>query len=582
MYCVDHPISHQVILTYLKINVIHVYMYIYVHAIGSPLPDRQKVTAALEEKLPVNHARVLVFGPEGTGKTCLVETLVGAEFRHTSPTDGADQMEISIQQTDDWELMSTDQKIKELEAQLKAEIFRSVSHSSSETVNTLSEVVPSSSRHVQPVALPTPTATRPVPLEVDKIMKLLEERKLYNHTRNYITIWDFAGQQVFHQTHGLFVSEEVVCVIVFNAAKPLDSIPVNRYPSDTLNTPKQSVIKEICYWMQLISVRVSKQSSCDGDSSFLLPTYILVGTHIDELHNDIQVASEIAYKIFAPIFKEELSKMPFVNHIAGSKTGQLFEKSSLFFVSNLKRDMKVITTLKRTIIEAASIMKQTRPIKYVNLERKLLFLSHFDRTSVIKKKEIESIAKDCGVPSNQELSEVLRHFHQRGLLLHYNQIPSLSDLVILSPQWLAKLLTYVITTLNCRPVGQPLYKFSEKLRREGLLEQKLLQWSVEQFVKKENTIDITYEQVVDLLLKFKLISDVTVSSIAGRQERTAKNRLFLVPHLLPIKEPLQPTSDTFFKILYHFSNEFIPDNFINELVVMCAKWSHQHSYKLKR
>jgi len=554
-------------------------MFIDKHVIEPPLPDREKVTAALEEKLPVNHARVLVFGPEGSGKTCLVETLVGKEFHDTSPTDGADQMEISIQQTDDWELLSTDQKIKELEAQLKAEIFQSVSHASSKTVSTPSEVVPSFAKLTQPVALPIPTATCP---EVDKIMKLLEERKLYDHTRNYITIWDFAGQQVFHQTHGLFVSAEVVCIIVFNAAKPLDSIPANRYPSDTLNTPKQSIIKEICYWMQLISVRVSKHSTCNGDSSRLLPTYILVGTHIDELHNDIQKASEIAYERFAPIFKEELSKMPFVNHIAGSKTDQLFEKScSLFFISNLKRDMKTVTTLKKTIINAASIMKQTRPIKYVNLERKLLFLSHFKRASVIKKKEIKSIAKDCGIPSNQELSEVLRHFHQRGLLLHYDQIPSLSDLVILSPQWLAKLLTYVITTLNCRPAGQPLYNFSEKLRRKGLLEQKLLEWSVKQFVTKENT-NITYEQVVDLLLKFKLISDVTESSIAGKQDRTAKNRLFLVPHLLPFKEPLHPTSDIYFKILYHFSNEFIPDNLVNELIVMCAKWSHQHLHKLKR
>lgn len=543
----------------------------------SPLPNREKVSAALEEKLPVNHARVLVFGPEGSGKTCLVETLVGAEFRHTSPTDGADQMEISVQQTDDWELLSTDQKIKELEAQLKAEIFQSVNSVSSEDTSTTSELVP-------PPALPTPTTTtHPVPIEVDKIMELLEERKLYDHTRNYITIWDFAGQQVFHQTHGLFVSEEVVCVIVFNAAKSLNSIPANRYPLDTLNTPKRSVIEEICYWMQLISVRVSKHSTCDGDSSLLLPTYILVGTHIDELDDDIETASKIAYQKFAPIFRDELSKMPFIGHVAGSKTDQLFDKScSLFFVSNLKRDLKVIMSLKSAIIKAASIMKQTRPIKYVNLERKLLFLSHFEKTSVIEKKKIESIANDCGILSKQELSEVLGHFHQRGLLLHYSQVASLSDFVILSPHWLAKLLTYVITTLNCRPVGQPLYKFSEKLRREGLLEQKLLQWSIDQFVKKENTVKITYEQVVDLLLKFKLISDVSDSAIAGKQKRTSQNRLFLVPHLLPVSEPLSPTSDTFFKILYHFSNEFIPDNLVNELIITCAKWSHQHSHKLKR
>jgi len=42
--------------------------------------------------------------------------------------------------------------------------------------------------------------------------------------------------------------------------------------------------------------------------------------------------------------------------------------------------------------------------------------------------------------------------------------------------------TYVLTTLNCYPRRFPLNIFAKKLREEGLLEEQLMQWSIQQFL----------------------------------------------------------------------------------------------------
>ena len=61
--------------------------------------------------------------------------------------------------------------------------------------------------------------------------------------KKYINIWDFASQTVFQHTHSVFVSEEVVCLIVFDASLELDQVPECRYPDD--HTPRRTVLQTI-------------------------------------------------------------------------------------------------------------------------------------------------------------------------------------------------------------------------------------------------------------------------------------------------------------------------------------------------
>ena len=65
-------------------------------------------------------------------------------------------------------------------------------------------------------------------------------KESYDPKKKYVNIWDFAGQQVFQHTHGIFVSEEIVCLIVFDAGLALDELPERRYPND--RTPRRTVL----------------------------------------------------------------------------------------------------------------------------------------------------------------------------------------------------------------------------------------------------------------------------------------------------------------------------------------------------
>ena len=589
--------------------------------------------------LPIVDPRVVLLGCEGSGKTSLIDTLVGNSFRNTSPTEGADQMEISVTTAADWKIMNENEKLADLKKQalLESEFFsilkelcnsleippaaqspstvsssalptKQTSLSAPVTTPTIPTLSTSTDEPAEsalrrdavaepPVFLPRiPLNPRSSPSKLHKkivyitkeeFQQLKAMKEKYNPRRRYVHLWDLAGQQIFHHTHGLFVSENVVCLIVFNAGKSLFTVPDQRYPDDI--TPAKSAIKVICYYMEMISARVSKRSTEGDDLSEFLPTFILIGTHIDELHPDINVATKLAFQHFVPALIKELALKPFAKHIAGSINNQLFTEgsSSIFFISNKDemRDPLMIGKIKRVIFKAASITKQSRPIRLIEMERKFMLLVHQDKMSVIDKCLAKEVAESCGLScTDHELVKVLNYFHQKGILLHFNKVPALANMIILSPQWLAKLLTYVLTTLKCQPFGPPLAVFVQRLQTTGLLEEELLEWSVQQFIMDETTrgnkmVKLIGSDVADLLINFKLMANVSNTSLAGQAPRVPGKNLFLVPHLLP-KEELVHSKAFGYHFFYYFPAKFIPEHLVDQLIVKCAEWNRNKQYDI--
>ena len=541
----------------------------------------------------------MVLGCEGSGKTSLVHTLVGNSFQSAQPTEAADQMEISVTTAADWKIINGKEKIADLKKQalLKSQTNSNVDSSKSQQNSLMMPVCSASTdfpssltvkRNVKATKSSLPqisTLKKYITKEEFQQLKTMQEK--YNPKKRYVHLWDFSGQQIFHHTHGLFVSEGVVCLIVFNAGKSLFTVPDQRYPDDI--TPAKSAIKVICYYMEMISARVSKRSTEGDDISEFLPTFILIGTHIDELHPDIKVATKLAFQHFVPALIKELASKPFARHIAGSKINRLFTEgsSSIFFISN-KDEMRnplVIGKIKRVIFKAASIAKQSRSIRLVEMERKLMLLAQKDKMSVIDKVLAKEVAESCGLScTDQELVSTLSYFHQKGILLHFENVPALSNMIILSPQWLAKLLTYVLTSLKSQPVGPPLALYVRKLQTTGLLEEELLEWSVQQFIMDEATrgnkmVKLIGSDVADLLINFKLMANVSNTSLAGQIPRISGNKLFLVPHLLP-KEDLVYSKAFGYHFFYYFPAKFIPVNLVDHLIVKCAEWNRSKKYDI--
>jgi len=173
--------------------------------------------------LPSSDARLVLLGYEGSGKTCLADTLVGKSFQEdTAPTEGADRFEIGVTTAANWELMDDSDKILNLEKQtfLETEFF--LSSKNDQVVAKTTPLVPSPIKNTQPVAkekvkhdgvlsmisaffkwgsspqsekkLQSPKKFTPISTEEFQQLKALQEQ--YDPEKKYIHLWDFAGQQV--------------------------------------------------------------------------------------------------------------------------------------------------------------------------------------------------------------------------------------------------------------------------------------------------------------------------------------------------------------------------------------------------
>ena len=74
--------------------------------------------AYLESTMSSLDTRVAMISSEGSGKTCLSDTLTGQEFQNRPPTEGVNQMEVVVKSTMDWKTLTQEELIDGLQQQL--------------------------------------------------------------------------------------------------------------------------------------------------------------------------------------------------------------------------------------------------------------------------------------------------------------------------------------------------------------------------------------------------------------------------------------------------------------------------------
>ena len=169
----------------------------------------------MDGMLPPSDARLVLLGYEGSGKSCLADTLVGKCFQDTTPTEGADQLEISITTAANWELMDKSEKIEDIEKQalLEIEFFLSSNVKSNVALSNTASFMSLPMNNNQPdeepkvknddqlvVALEqskSPPANKKfVPISTEEFQQLTALHEQYDPEKKYVHLWDFAGQQV--------------------------------------------------------------------------------------------------------------------------------------------------------------------------------------------------------------------------------------------------------------------------------------------------------------------------------------------------------------------------------------------------
>ena len=139
-----------------------------------------------------------------------------------------------------------------------------------------------------------------------------------------------------------------------------------------------------------------------------------------------------------------------------------------YFVSNKCRDEE-IEHLKNALIKAAFSLRQKQPIFFLKMERALL--QH--KEPIISKSMMLDVITKVTFPVAENSSEfegIVRYFHNKHTTLYFSEIKPLKDLVILSPNWLAKLFSYVIAAFSYKK-GNVVDDIWERLTKYGILEE---------------------------------------------------------------------------------------------------------------
>ena len=525
--------------------------------------------------------QILLVGAENTGKTCLVSSFFSEEFVEGQvSTNGAD-IEVCKIYCKEWMRISHSDKENHLQYQFVNHCKCNAIKKMSPTINRkeslllMKKDIPSSETRVE---LPDIGLHRLQHVLHDDAPKTAD----YDPDSLNVTLWDFAGQVIFHNTHSVFISEEGVPIITFDASVKLTS-EINLRDNSSPLQEKSTGISSIHYWLQVVDSMCSVEGS-EGDLSPLLPTALLAGTHIDKLHPNIKEARKIAKKKILPVLEKELCEKPYAQHLAGSKKGLMAALEEFcFFISNKVRDEE-IERLKNTSVKAAVSLKMRQPIFFLKIERALL--SHNEQV-ISKSKLFEIIAQSVFSldEDSEELKGILRYFHNKRVILHFSQVKSLQDFVILSPRWLVKLFSYVITAHTFATVRCDLDKAWKRLTKHGILQENLLEHMLKKFHSDyPSAVSISYQQVVDILLCFHLIARITKEacfSEEGCPSLPDHGDVFIVPSLVPRDEAKVPPSTKQERIIYFvFTNGFVPVSLLNQLIANCICHNVQRNNRL--
>ena len=515
---------------------------------------------------------IYVLGQECAGKTCLIASLLGDKFEEQAATRGAD-IDICKVFASKWSRVERSKMPKKLKKLYHSQL--QVTAKIKISAEKQQPVLKAQDKQQLLDSLPELPQAVKADLEQAKTAVLIDEDGI-----NAI-IWDFAGQSVYYGLHSMFLKEDNVAMIVFDASQPLQDPVKGRdsykdpYTQKSIS-PAITGCESVCYWLQSIH-SIRKDGTQLGATSIFVPTVFLVGTHIDLIGNNeaVQLREKEIIDQLVLLLKDK----PFAKHIPGVENSlrEALEKSC-FFISNNLRDKVVLDRLRYMLIEASQyIANRQHPVVFLNIEKNLLSLNK----TAISTTEFHRIAYDSGFfanPESEESKGTLAHFQSKGTILHFPQVKSLEDVVVLSPDWLTKLFSYII-------VAHP-YKLEinyglhfKRLKDHGILQEDFITFMVNRFNKEQEKfgLPLSTKQAIEFAQLFGFIAEVhnnTYFLEELHQPPVSEKRVFIVPPMLPLKLPddvkLPNHEDPQARIVYfRFSEGFIPMMVYYQMLSAC-------------
>ena len=424
---------------------------------------------------------------------------------------------------------------------------------------------------------------------VQEIVDITDDSEQYSEVKSVVfgdkvdeldshaCISDFAGQLTFFSFQLFFLKKRDTVIITFNASLKLTTkiIPRERYDHARKKRDAagmMTVIENIEFWLQSVSAHAGTDDIPEGCISCRSPTAILCGTHAENL--SIAKMNKISKHIF-----EHLAAKPYVNHLPKDRT------KAIIFISNKNRKKFAsnIAKLQSVLMEAAKpAYTEERPISYLRLEQ-LIACKVEEGINMMSIIDFTTLVNEAGIPgerNSEAITAALQYCSTRGTILYFPEVELLSQAVFISPQWLSSIFSKVITTHDQVVENHSLYQAWKRFDKFAILE--------EQFLDHILTLSSVLEHkevIISLMKSFNLLAEVP-NDTHLINEVTLPGRVFIVPSLLFFDPKLSVYTankdDQSQSFVFLFSDMYFPESAFNQILVKMITWNIGKAFTIYR
>ena len=166
-----------------------------------------------------------------------------------------------------------------------------------------------------------------------------------------LTLWDFAGQHLYYASHGIFLTETAIYLLIYDLSKDL-SAPAEEGSS-------QTNLENLLSW--LACVNSICLSDVNGKGGYLSPPIMIVGTHADSSHQKPEEMEKL--------IKDHLKGKEYRKHVV-----------CYFKIENNSDCTKAVQEIQqkiRKILKTESYIGRKVPVKWFHFEKVGLMFSCF-------------------------------------------------------------------------------------------------------------------------------------------------------------------------------------------------------------
>ncbi|XP_053379713.1 uncharacterized protein LOC128548550 isoform X2 [Mercenaria mercenaria] len=337
---------------------------------------------------------------------------------------------------------------------------------------------------------------------IEECNKQYKEKKLEDAT--YCTVWDFAGQFAFYNTHQVFFSSRAIYLLVSDMSRKPDEKVDDLCYTDSDGERNLTSLEFIKFWLNLIHEncppRTAQESS--REKQYIEPPVVLVGTKADEYakQNTSKKDKTLEVGYFHPIRIELLETEcdEAVKHI----------REESFMIDNSLEESKNtrIKELRDFIYDLAtkqSYWQEKHPVKWLILENVLIRLRNekrlvLERSEILKLNEAQTIEVKL---ASDELEVFLKFHHETGNILYFSE-ETLRDHILLDPQWLIDAFKLLISDEQfISKKGNKILRLWKEFNSEAYLRKELIDemWT-DDFAKHTTTL-LDYMEKLGLIVK---------------------------------------------------------------------------------